>query len=509
MALALKQQMKLSQQLVMTPQLQQAIKLLQLSRVELEDVVKEQLLENPVLEEFEPEAAPVVEPTVTPDKGEVTLDETPALSAERAERQLENFETKNDAREHERDTSLEESRVKDGDWEAYLDQYSNWYVSKTTIQRDDDLPTYDQTVTRGEGLNDYLAWQLQLTPMADQERVACTAILGNINDAGYLTENLEEIAVRSDLPLEILQDALSYIQECDPIGIAARDLPECLTLQAKRMIKEEFIDDGELLLQLIERHLTNVEKRNYQLICKDLAIDVERLKELLALLSQMDPRPGEEYQENSTQYVVPDVYVEHIGGDYVVRLNDDGLPKLRIGSFYRRILQDQAANKGTKEFVDEKMKAAFWLIRSIDQRQRTIKKVTESIVKFQREFFDHGINYLKPLILRDVANDIGMHESTVSRVTTNKYVHTPQGIFELKYFFNSSISRTNGYDLASEAVKNKIRKIVDSEDPKHPLSDQAIVNLLRQDKIEIARRTVAKYREMMGVLPSSRRKKLL
>jgi RNA polymerase sigma-54 factor len=259
---------------------------------------------------------------------------------------------------------------------------------------------------------------------------------------------------------------------------------------------------------MLKRYMKLLESKNLPAIARDLKVPLEDVVAATRLLSKLDPKPGRNFSGDDAQYITPDVSVVKLGEEYTVILNDDGLSKLRISDAYRQALKGGQLKPGvTKEFVQDKLRSAMWLIRSIHQRQRTIYKVTESIVKFQRDFLDKGIAYLRPLILRDVAEDIGMHESTVSRVTTNKYVHTPQGIFELKYFFNSSIARTGGDDIASEAVKNHIKQLVGTEDPKNPYSDQKIVELLKSQGIEIARRTVAKYREVLGVLPSSKRKK--
>ncbi|HZH02180.1 MAG TPA: RNA polymerase factor sigma-54, partial [Myxococcaceae bacterium] len=259
---------------------------------------------------------------------------------------------------------------------------------------------------------------------------------------------------------------------------------------------------------MIKRHMKLLENKNLPAIARDLKATLEEVVEAAKLLERLEPRPGRNYSGEDPQYITPDVFVYKMSDEYTVVLNDDGLSKLRISQMYRNALKNGGVAPGqAKEFIQDKLRSAMWLIRSIHQRQRTIHKVTESIVKFQKDFLDKGIAHLKPLILRDVAEDIGMHESTVSRVTTNKYVHTPQGIFELKYFFNSSITRTVGEDVASEAVKNHIKQIVALEDPKHPFSDQRIVELLKDQGIEIARRTVAKYREVLGVLPSSKRKR--
>jgi RNA polymerase sigma-54 factor len=257
-------------------------------------------------------------------------------------------------------------------------------------------------------------------------------------------------------------------------------------------------------VDIIERHLHNLEKRNYQAIAKDLDLTLEDVYEAVKIVSNLEPRPARNYVTEEPRYIVPDVYVHKVGDRYFVVANDDGMPRLKISSFFRSAMD---ANPDAKEYVQNKLRSAQWLIRSIDQRRRTIVRVTECIVEKQRDFFEKGVDYLKPMILRDVAETVEMHESTISRVTTSKYVHTPQGIFELKYFFNSSIKRTSQDDIASESVKNKIREIVSSEDPRRPHSDQRIVTLLSQQGIVIARRTVAKYREMLGILSSSKRKK--
>jgi len=277
-------------------------------------------------------------------------------------------------------------------------------------------------------------------------------------------------------------------------------LRECLLIQA-RLIGA----DDDIVVGMITRHLGNLEKKNYAPIAKDLNQPLDEIYEAAKVVMGLDPKPGSAYTDEEATYITPDVYIQKVGEKYFVVANDDGLPKLKISDFYR-----QALSKGPKarEYIQERLRSAQWLIRSIQQRQRTIVRVTESILRFQREFFEKGTAYLKPLILRDVAEDIGMHESTVSRVTTNKYVHTPQGIFELKYFFNSGISRSEGDDLASEAVKLKIKQIIGSEDVKRPHSDQKIVELLGGQNIEIARRTVAKYREQLKILSSSKRRQV-
>jgi RNA polymerase sigma-54 factor len=298
----------------------------------------------------------------------------------------------------------------------------------------------------------------------------------------------------------LCEQVLEKIQTFDPIGVGARSLAECMLIQCVAAGQ-----DDDLCVKMIKSHLGNLEKKNYAAIARDLKQPLEEIYEAAKVIMEFDPRPGRQYSSDDPHYVTPDVYIHKVGDKYFVVPNDDGLPKLKISNFYKAAMGNSTQSK---DYVQDKLRSAQWLIRSIQQRQRTIIKVAESILKFQREFFDKGIAHLKPLILRDVAEDIGMHESTVSRVTTSKYVHTPQGIFELKFFFNSGISRTNGEDLASQAVKSKIKELVDGEDVKRPHSDQKIVELLKKAGIDIARRTVAKYREQLGILSSSKRKQV-
>ncbi len=315
------------------------------------------------------------------------------------------------------------------------------------------------------------------------------------------------LARESQLELEDAEEVLKIIQHFDPLGIASRSLQECLSIQAKLMDPRH-----PLVEQIIEQHLGELERKNYGAIAKNLNVPLEKVIEATRLILEFEPKPGRSFVSADTQYITPDIYVYKVADDFMIVLNEDGMPKLRISPYYKNILasaqKDQ--NKVTKEYVQEKLRSAVWLIRSIHNRQKTIYKVTEAIVKRQRDFFEKGVQQLKPMILKDVANDIGMHESTISRVTTNKFVHTPVGIFELKYFFNSSIQTADGSEsLASEAVKEKIRQMIQKEDCKNPLSDQKIVELLRSDNIEIARRTVAKYRDVLGILSSGKRKKLI
>jgi RNA polymerase sigma-54 factor len=491
MAIEIKQHLKLSQQLVMTPQLQQAIKLLQLSRMELVDLVREELMENPILEEgAETGSADEVAEEAAAQREEGSL---------LGETELPAPET--DGIDHTKEVKGDGEAVGEIDWDNYLENYSASPPTPGFRPDSDERPGLEATLTRKTSLFDHLSWQLTLSNFSEAEERVGLHILGNIDQNGYLKEpSIEEIAAECESTVEFAEAVLKRIQEFDPIGVAARSLQECLLLQARHAK----VDD-DLVIQMITHHLGNLEKKNYAAIARDLKEPLEEIYEAAKVITQLDPRPGRQYSSEEPHYITPDVYVHKVGDRFFVVPNDDGLPKLKISSFYRHALSGGGKER---EYVQDKLRSAQWLIRSIQQRQRTIVRVTESIIKFQRDFFDRGIAYLKPLILRDVADDIGMHESTVSRVTTNKYVHTPQGIFELKFFFNSGISRTDGDDVASEAVKNKIKQICSGEDPRHPYSDQKIVELLKDQSIDIARRTVAKYREQLGILSSSKRRQL-
>lgn len=474
--MALRQTMNLSQSLVITPQLQQAIKLLQMSRMELESAVRAELEENPILEEAE------------------TLKEEDLQRTKEVAEQVEGAEAN--------DPNAQDPQKQDEfEWEAYIE--ANQKPPQSGMAGSEEIMNYENVITASETLADHLYWQVKMNGFSEEEERAADALIGAIDDDGWLKIPLDQIAEEEGLELDLLEDTLTLIHEFDPPGVGARDLKECLLIQAKHL--EEDTHD---LVHLINNHLKELEKKNYEAIAKAMGREVEDIIELCKIIYAMDPKPGRAYAAADTHYVTPDVYVYKVGDDYVVSLNEDGLPRLKISNFYKNVLKGGKSGDKTQDYIQEKLRSAVWLIKSIHQRQRTIYKVAESIVKHQKDFFEKGSEYLKPMVLRDIANDIGMHESTVSRVTTAKYVHTPQGIYELKYFFNSGISSSDGGDsLASESVKVKIKDLVAKEDPKNPLSDQKIVDLLKTDGIQIARRTVAKYRDVLKILPSSQRKK--
>ena len=487
MALEIRQQLKLSQQLVMTPQLQQAIKLLQLSRMELVDLVQQELEENPLLEEGNEQAE---EATAEEVRESAAGDETAAVAEEVSE------------------TLPEVAGASEGlgeiDWQTYLEGYSLGGTVADNYEDDDDRPSFENLLTRSTSLSDHLLWQLGLSRIAGEQRRIAVEIIGNLNEDGYLVATLEEIAAAAGTTEAAVEAVLALVQEFDPVGVACRDLRECLLLQVRHLGM-----GGTLVEALLRDHVADIENRKYPAIAKALGVSLDEVLGAAKVISQLDPRPGRPFGQEDVHYIVPDIFVHKIGDEYVVVLNDEGLPNLRINAFYRSALSGASGiDQKAGEYIQEKMRGAVWLIKSIHQRQRTIYKVTKSIVKFQRDFFDRGIEHLKPLVLRDVAEDIEMHESTISRVTTNKYVQTPQGLFELKYFFNSGINTTEGESVASESVKSRIKEIVASENPRKPHSDQKIVELLHDHGIDIARRTVTKYREMLGIGSSTDRKRL-
>ena len=503
MALELKLQMKLSQQLVMTPQLQQAIKLLQLNRLELVNLVSQELQENPVLEEVEggEEPTPAELSDQTPEAGaaDPNADAPPEPEASAI---AETTETSEPAAEADAAPS-DADTIADIEWENYMDAYPQTGLEGRGGE--DDRPSIEATLTRRDTLTEHLGWQIRLSDFDQDEVDASRWILGNLDDKGYLRSSVEEIARQSGLDEALVARTLAKVQMLDPTGVAARDLRECLLLQVDAMGAPD-----PLVREIIAEHLTLLEKRDFRTLTRVTRRSIAEVAVADRAISELEPRPGRAFGGDDPIYITPDIYVYKIGDEFHILLNEDGLPKLRVSNAYRGVLaQGRSVAKDTREYVSEKMRAAQWLIKSIHQRQRTIYKVMQSIIRFQGEFFEGGVQYLKPLNLRDVADDIEMHESTVSRVTTNKYVHTPQGIYELKYFFTSSIQRVaRGEAVASESVKERIRKIIANEDSRRPLSDQRISEMLKAADIDIARRTVTKYREAMNILSSTKRRQV-
>jgi RNA polymerase sigma-54 factor len=477
MAISQKLHTKLVQKLILTPSLQQAIKLLPMSTLELADLLNQEMVENPLLEEVPTEELQPAEQQ-QPEKQE-------------AQPAVEKPDTWDDA-----------------DYDYFFGDYLDDGYRSRTPSEVKELPPIENTLSSAASLADHLLWQLSLQTEDESVKEIGRAIIGNVDDDGYLVASVEEIAAMGEWPVADVEKALQHVQTFDPIGVAARDLQECLWLQIRHLGLE-----GEPSEKIVTEHLRLLQNHQVPEIARKLGMPIEELKTHIEIIRNLDPKPGSRYNPSQSQYVIPDVYVVKVEDQYVAMLNEEGLPQLRISPVYRRLL-DKSGQAGTEEagetraYVKDKFRSALWLIKSVDQRQKTIHKVATSIINFQREFLDQGIEYLRPLVLRDVANDIGMHESTVSRVVNNKYMHTPQGVFEMKYFFHSGISSSYGESVSSVTIKQRIRKIIENEDPRKPLSDSKIVSILQKEGLMLARRTIAKYREELKIPTSNQRKVL-
>ena len=474
MAISQKLHTKLVQKLILTPSLQQAIKLLPMSTLELKDLLNQEMVENPMLEEIPTEDTQVAEAQTSEEKPE-------------EKKEPQRADTWDDA-----------------DYQYFFGEYLDDSYRPRAPQEVKELPPIENTLSSSSSLADHLSWQLSLQTDDSVIREIGEAIIGNLDDDGYLVASLDELAAMGPWPVEQVEHVLTMVQRFDPVGVAARDLQESLLLQIRHLGLE-----GTPSERIVTEHLRALQNHQIPEISRKLAMPIDELKTHIEIIRHLDPKPGSRFNPAQSQYVTPDVYVEKIDDEYVVWLNEDGLPQMRISPTYRRLL-DKGADHGeeTRAYVRDKFNAARWLIKSVQQRQNTIYKVARSIVNFQREFLDHGIEHLRPLVLRDVANDIGMHESTVSRVVTNKYMHTPQGVFEMKYFFHSGISSSYGESVSSVTIKQRIKKIIESEDPRKPLSDSKIVSILQREGLVLARRTIAKYREELKIPTSNQRKVL-
>ncbi|NOY54049.1 MAG: RNA polymerase factor sigma-54 [Deltaproteobacteria bacterium] len=465
--------LKLTQKLVMTPQLQQAIKLLQLSKLELIQSIHQELVENPVLEE---------------EAQELTEEEKGATL---------NKESEEDGKP--------ERKEEDFDWQHYLkDSMGSGYEAYEPYSDNGETPSYENTLSRKPSLSEHLLWQLNLSHISDEEKMIAENIIGNLDGDGYLRVSETELETMTGAEAETIARALDLVQSLDPVGVGARDLQECLLLQVRQLDA-----DLPLVEAMIKDYLPWLQKKDYAAIARKLEVTLEDVDTASRVIENLEPKPGRSFGGEDPVYIIPDIYVVRDENDFLILLNDDGLPRLRVSSFYRRMLKNKnQMNRSTAEYVEGKFKSALWLIRSIEQRQKTIYRTMESILKFQRDFFEKGPSRLKPMVLRDVAEDINMHESTISRVTTNKYVHTPHGIFELKYFFCSGL-RTEDGTVSSISVQEQIRKIIMEEDRKKPLSDQKIVEILQKQGIDIARRTVTKYRIEQNILSTTERRRMI
>jgi RNA polymerase sigma-54 factor len=476
MAIQQKLHTKLVQKLILTPSLQQAIKLLPMSTLELVDLLSQEMVENPMLEEVPTEELQPSDASLTPEK--------PEAEAAVASEKVDTWD--------------------DSDYEYFFGDYLDDGYRPRTPQEVKELPPIENTLSTSTSLTDHLMWQLSVSNEEDRVRDIAAAIIGNLDDDGYLVASVDEIAAMGEWTVEEAEKALHLVQGFDPIGVAARDLQECLWLQLRHVGLE-----GTPTERIITEHLRLLQNHQIPELARKLGLSIDELKEHVEIIRHLDPKPGSRYNLSQSHYVIPDVYVVKTEDHYEALLNEEGLPQLRISPVYRRLLDKGSDNtEETRAYVKDKFRSALWLIKSVEQRQKTIHKVATSIINFQRDFLDHGIEQLRPLVLRDVANDIGMHESTVSRVVTNKYIHTPQGVYEMKFFFHSGISSSYGESVSSVTIKQRIRKIIENEDPRKPLSDSKIVSILQKEGLVLARRTIAKYREELKIPTSNQRKVL-
>jgi len=494
MALEQKLNLRMSQRLIMTPSLQQAIKLLQLSKLELLEEITHELVENPVLEEG--------------SERTVTEREQHEQQEQEIQRQDAAPSTEGAAGDGAGDAAAEDKFDDD-----YLDAVYSDYVEHSYEPRvpteDIELPSFEATLTKAQTLTDHLTWQIDATPMDERIREIADAIVGNLNDDGYLGATLDEIQAMGPYAAPDVETALKTVQTLDPAGVAARDLRECLLLQIHRLDLHSTIAE-QIVAEIVRDKLDLVQAHKYQELQQRLGCSTVDLHSALEIIRHLDPSPGLRYNARKSQYVMPDVFIVKMErGEYKIILNEDGLPRLRISGVYKKMLErrDPTTDREARNYVREKVRAAHRFIKSLDERQRTIFKVATSIVKYEKDFLDYGMDHMRPLILKDVADDIGMHESTVSRVVNHKYMHTPRGLFEMRYFFHAAVPGSTGEDISALKVKDKIRDLVAAEDAEHPLSDATIVERLAEAHgIRIARRTVAKYRGELRIPSSNERK---
>lgn len=525
--------------LVLTPQLRQRIEMLQMTKLELNDLVNQQMLENPVLEELSPE-----EISVAPSLGGTDFaEDAPAttlngLNDYGASSETTNYVNgatdasdfpSNDTREFSNDTSFDNyaedrhsaattpaSTNEGGDgevgerdsfeeidfgqtFEEYLDP---GYRTRETETKEG--PTFEQFLSSEQTLGEYLEWQLRMTQTTADVRAAAEAIIGNLNDDGYLEGTREEIAELGGWSMETVNQAFEVIAQFDPPGIGANNLQECLALQL------HLLGYGDrLAVALVQKHFYKLQNHKLQELSRELNIPIEDIVNELKLIKQLEPHPGRKFAPSNAQYVEPEVYIEKMDDDYLIRFNDDGLPQLRINSQYRRMMENKDTSKETRDYIKDRFRSAVDLLKNIEHRKQTIYRVCEQIVYRQRDFLDRGVEYIKPMMLKDISEDIGMHLSTVSRVVNGKYAHTPQGVIELRRFFTEGMTNEDGEEVSTRIIKLKIKRMIEAEDAKTPLTDDEIAKILAQEGQKLSRRTVAKYRDQLRIPGSRERKQVI
>ncbi len=474
-------QQKMSQRLIMTPQMQQSIQLLQLSTLELSELLQEEMAENPMLEEEEQ----------TDNSQDNEFEES----------------QQDDHSENLAEDLAESGHIElDQNWEDYFSDSSDLgQISSGTSYDGQEEETTGMQLAKEETLKDHLIWQLGISTDTEDEFRLGEYLIERLDEDGYLYIPIEEVAEIQGVPVEFVEHVLKIIQGFDPPGIGARSLSECLEIQCFHYD----IDDDDII-EVIRHHLENLERKRYREIARSLGVTEQHIQEIADIIRTLDPRPGRQYLLSNIEYITPDVFVERVDGEWQVRVNDEGAPPLRISRKYRDMLQNKdGITDDEYEFIKKKFQSAIWLIRNIEQRRRTLYRVTKSIMSRQEGFLEEGLTALRPLKLRDIADELGIHEATVCRVVNKKYVQTPRGLFELKYFFSTGLDTIGNDDMSAKSVMEIIRNLIDEENPRKPLSDQKLTEILHRDyDLTIARRTVAKYREKMGILPTSKRKRV-
>jgi RNA polymerase sigma-54 factor len=531
---------QLSQRLVLTPQLRQRIEMLQMTKLELGDLVTQQLVENPVLEELAPEEVSIPADVANADYSEVQG--TPLNGAgEMPENALNNFESlergdtsynqaadagdfgaggsgeggelsqaSSETRDFE-SGEVREGEISDRDsfneidfgqtFEEYLDP---GYKTRETETGGEDKPSFEQFLSSETNLAEYLNWQLRLTITSPEVQAAAEAIIGNLNDDGFLDSPLEEIAQFGEWPMETMEDALKIVQQLDPTGVGARNLQECLLLQL------DYHGYGDrLAARMIRECFHKLQHHKWPEAARELGATVEQISAEMKLIRQLEPKPGRKYAPPSTHYIEPEVYIEKFDDDYVIRFNDDGMPQLRINRQYRQMMENKETSKETRDYIKDRFRSAVDLLKNIEHRKQTIYKVCERIVERQTEFLDKGVEYIKPMMLKDISEDIGMHLSTVSRVVNGKYAHTPQGVIELRRFFTEGMTNDDGEEVSTRIIKLKIKKMIEAEDPREPMTDDHIAAILAKEGQKLSRRTVAKYRDQMKIAGSRERRQVV
>lgn len=472
-------QLRLSQQLAMTPQLQQAIRLLQLSTLELQQELQQALESNPLLEQIDTHEE--IDTRETQDSE--TLDTADALEQK----------------------EMPEELPLDASWDTIYTAGTPSGTSGDYI--DDELPIYQGETT--QTLQDYLMWQVELTPFSDTDRAIATSIVDAVDDTGYLTVPLEHILESmgdEEIDIDEVEAVLKRIQRFDPVGVAAKDLRDCLLIQLSQFDKTTpWLEEARLI---ISDHLDLLANHDFRTLMRVTRLKEDVLKEAVNLIQSLDPRPGQSIQTGEPEYVIPDVLVRKHNGHWTVELNSDSIPRLQINQHYASMCNN-ARNDGDSQFIRSNLQDAKWLIKSLESRNDTLLRVSRCIVEQQQAFFEQGEEYMKPMVLADIAQAVEMHESTISRVTTQKYLHSPRGIFELKYFFSSHVNTEGGGEASSTAIRALVKKLIAAENPAKPLSDSKLTSLLSEQGIMVARRTVAKYRESLSIPPSNQRKQLV